>query len=597
MKLNRNLLWGAGSLLLLTGCIDDKYDLSDIDTTSEFRVNDLVLPINLDPVVLSDIIKIEEGDELKEINLNGETFYGVQRTGDFSSDGIEVNAFSVDAEPMEDKTTTFQLEAGTRAGRKADANTASNTYFQAGEVREELEYKAPDIDGAVRALDMVYFDDVVFSIEISTANIPDSWDSELTSSNIYFPKGLSVTKVMASNPTSPQRDPDSYIPETGQLLISKPIVFSGNKAVIELTANAVDLSYYPGAFSYDPSAKHGALDLKSLFLIDSGRLEISGPAQDIASVSEITYDVHFSLERLNATSIMGNIEYDLEGTGLYIDPINLENMPSFLDDPETDLVISNPQIYLNLQNPISKYGLGYQSTLDIVAFRPGEENTFTSPLIKVDATPGSHNFLLAPNPGQVNNIPAGFNNPERLTYSNLDYLLAGHGLPDKLDINIIDPMIPEQTTTQPFELGTSIEGMEGNYMFLAPLSLKEDSKIVKTVDGWWSEDLADLNIDYLTVTADATNGLSTGVTVKVYAINRDGKQISSEGFVTLGMNAVDQPIEITLKGFDGKPFNGIDGIKLYVIAGANDNEPLAPDQVITLDNLKAKVTGYYQREL
>lgn len=37
-------------LLLLTSCIDDNYDLSDVDTTSRINVNDLVLPVNIDPI-------------------------------------------------------------------------------------------------------------------------------------------------------------------------------------------------------------------------------------------------------------------------------------------------------------------------------------------------------------------------------------------------------------------------------------------------------------------------------------------------------------------------------------------------------------------
>ena len=134
-------------------------------------------------------------------------------------------------------------------------------------------------------------------------------------------------------------------------------------------------------------------------------------------------------------------------------------------------------------------------------------------------------------------------------------------------------------------------------MFLAPLSLAEGSTIVKAIDGWWSEDLSDLNIDYLTIIADATNELSTGVIINIFAIDREGNQISTTGSLKLDENAMNAPIEIKLAGIDGKPFNNLDGVKLYVIAGENDGEPLAPNQVITLSNLKAKVTGKYIREL
>ena len=49
MKINYFLtgMASASALLMLPGCIDDNYDLSDIDTTTELKVNDLVVPLNL----------------------------------------------------------------------------------------------------------------------------------------------------------------------------------------------------------------------------------------------------------------------------------------------------------------------------------------------------------------------------------------------------------------------------------------------------------------------------------------------------------------------------------------------------------------------
>lgn len=41
------------SLMLLSACVDDSYDLSDIDTSMEVKVNDLVIPVNLGTVTLS----------------------------------------------------------------------------------------------------------------------------------------------------------------------------------------------------------------------------------------------------------------------------------------------------------------------------------------------------------------------------------------------------------------------------------------------------------------------------------------------------------------------------------------------------------------
>ena len=57
MKIN-HLLTGTSALLALglTACVDDNYDLSDIDTTTRVSINDLVVPANIDEVTLGDII-------------------------------------------------------------------------------------------------------------------------------------------------------------------------------------------------------------------------------------------------------------------------------------------------------------------------------------------------------------------------------------------------------------------------------------------------------------------------------------------------------------------------------------------------------------
>ena len=309
--------------------------------------------------------------------------------------------------------------------------------------------------------------------------------------------------------------------------------------------------------------------------------------------------MQYTLGSLKVNAILGSLEYDLSGTGLNIDPINLSNMPTFLEDPETDLRLSNPQVYLQLKNPIGQYGLKYQSSLNILVQRDGQpDKSFPGPLVQVPATTGMYNFVLAPYPEKISSIPAEFaSGLDNLTYNDLGNILSGNGLPNSLDIQLVNPMIPEQHLMSPFRLGTSIEGMEGSYMFLAPLSLAEGSKIVKVVDGWWSEDLSDLNIDLLSISTNVTNEVSTSVILHVYAIDRDGNQISTEGSLVLPENAVNEPIEIKLTGLDGKPFNNLDGVKIYVMAGENEGQPLAPSQSITLDNIKARVTGNYIRKL
>ncbi|MDE5871634.1 MAG: hypothetical protein K2H22_06820, partial [Muribaculaceae bacterium] len=80
---------------MLTGCVDDKYDLSDIDTTSRFTVNDLTVPVNLSEIKLENVINLDDNDNVEKIVINGRDCYAIVKNGsidptEFSLGGIHV---------------------------------------------------------------------------------------------------------------------------------------------------------------------------------------------------------------------------------------------------------------------------------------------------------------------------------------------------------------------------------------------------------------------------------------------------------------------------------------------------------------------------
>lgn len=593
MRFKFNLCWlAAPAALLLTGCIDDNYDLSNIDTTSQFKINDLVLPLNLDPVVLDDIIEVKEGDKLNKVNINGKVFYAVEQTGDFNSDGVEVDGFTAEPDPLYDKVAVFKPQRTTddltRAGEVSDI------YLLVDPVTEDVEYEAADIDGSIRTLRDIYFNDNLLKIEISTTELGDGIESALENVELEIFKGLEIKSITAGGISY---EPSLYNKEFGTLPLEN-VPFTDNKTAIEIVATAINLDGFElSPFAYDPTTDSGKFDLTSQLNINNSQLKLTATPDELASLETVSYAVHYYVDPLVATSIKGKIAYNLEGTGLNIEPINLEDLPSFLSDPQTNLILSNPQVYLQLQNPVGAYGLGYQSSLLIQAIRDHSiDAQFPSTLIEVPGHTGTFNYLLAPYEKDVKDIPSDFaEDIVKLQYKDLGYLLSGNGLPSALDVKIVDPIIPEKEVTSPFLLNTDIEGMEGKYMFLAPLSLKEGSQIVKSIDGWWSENLEDLTIDVLKVSADASSTIPMDVIITGYAIDKDGNKIetASDFSVELPAGASAEPIVFLIEG----TITDLDGIKLTVLAGSDDDTPLAPDQVITLNNLKAQVSGTYTRKL
>ena len=74
----KSVLISTALLATTTACIDDSYDLSNIDTTTKIAVNDLEIPINLDAVKLDNIIELNDDDQVKVYtDAQGNRFYAV----------------------------------------------------------------------------------------------------------------------------------------------------------------------------------------------------------------------------------------------------------------------------------------------------------------------------------------------------------------------------------------------------------------------------------------------------------------------------------------------------------------------------------------
>lgn len=600
MKLHLHFLSLASGLLLLSSCIDNNYDLSDIDTTSEFKVKDLVLPLNLDPIFLKDVIKVKEGDNLKDTTINGQSFYAVVHSGSFSSDPIHVNSFDADAKPMTEKSATFRVSSR-MANKHRAASDAIKSFLLIQSVEEDLEYtSSSSVDGSIKDITQLYFDDdIVFNIGLSSGALADISESYLQNVTIFLPKGLSVVSVDAGGI---EVAPSAYSPATGALKLDK-VPFSVSNGVssasISVFANALSLADYDNAFTYDQVSESGSFDLKSKFVIDYAELVLSGSPESLAQNDELTYTVNFGLSQdIHPSAFMGVIQYDLSGSGLNIEPVNLENLPDFLDDPNTNLILANPQLYLGLNNPVGVYGLGYQSGFNILVSRTGSQSVdFPGPLVQVEGVQQERfNFLLAPQEMAVSNIPEEFQaDLQRKCYPNLGHILSGEGIPQMLDVELIDPMIEQQETSSPFRLDSNIPAMEGEYLFLAPLALEDGSEIIKKIDGWWSEDLDALTINVLKISALADSDLDMGVKITIYPIDKFGNKIESASVSTVSLpaNSSNLPIEFVMEGV----ITDLDGIAIYVMAAGDDQKPLAPDQYIKLEDIKAKVTGNYTKKL
>lgn len=575
----------------LGGCIDDSYNLDDIDTTTEIKVNDLTLPVNIDQVTLDDIITFDDDSKIKPIDLDGKKVYALVEEGSFDSKPIHIDEVKAEAptlNPTVDELEQLKTPVGTRAFTSQDFAV---TYVMT-EMGNQFSYESDDIDPAVEDLVSAQVSPLVFSIYLQAKNVENSLEKMyFTDLKIQMPKGLTIIAEETNG---------TYDAETGFWTISRHDV-DGSSTMARLTANEVNFK------ANGAKIKNHSLSLDTEFKVLSGRLTIEPKMENGIPrplPENLSFRIDYDLTDLVVESLTGRIKYDLED--MDIAPVTLGDIPDFLSGEGTNITLANPQIYLQTNNPVASDKLRCQSGLSLTALRDNAPaQTYSANggaeaiTIGYGNTPNVYNFLISPSKEGAS-IPAEYAaNISYVPFSTLGQILSsetGAGIPEKIAINLVKPCIPSQTVNN-FPLGRDLDAVNGNYKLIAPLALGDKSVILYThrEDGWNDEDVDALTITKLTVTADVTNLCPVDATVTIYPLDKQGNRIDANLQSTLlKADTPDQKLEVTLTG-EIKHLDGVD-IVARVEAG-NDQSALAPSQTITLKNIRATVSGSYIKKL
>lgn len=310
-----------------------------------------------------------------------------------------------------------------------------------------------------------------------------------------------------------------------------------------------------------------------------------------------------------ASAFSGIINYRLEG--MDIAPISLIDIPEFLSSPGTDIRLSNPQIYLGVNNPVADNSLDCTSGITLTAERNGMQSLSFSPdvnsfTIGHDAgVTGPYNFVLAPNSDDLTTPDRYASNLTFVKFTSLSDLLAvpegaayeNAGIPDRIGVTLDNPEIPEQYVTD-FALGRDLNGVDGTYEVVAPLALENDAVIIYTTteDGWNDEDVDALTINKLSLTATVTNECPLGVEMYAWPIDVRGNRIPGVEVKSsyVGANSSNVALEIEMTGV----ITHLDGVIFEArVEGSDNSSALTPSTVITLKDIRARVSGYYEKGL
>lgn len=551
----------------LTSCTDNDYDLSDIDTNARFSVNDLIIPINLDEIKLDYVIDLKTDSKIKK-NDDGYTYIV---DGEFASNTITVKPFTTNSSQYQSsKSIKLITDVNTNVHKRASENRKPLAH---ADIRNSTAIKAStaNIDSSIIAVDRVGTEmNILLTLQFNGLT-PYIHLININNLELKLLKGLNMTS-----------DIGYYDSESGMLNIGDTQTTTDHRLELNLHITGID------AKKTGVTLENGFFNIDDSVYVKSGQLviysdQVKDPTHPFLP-NEVGYTLSANIGSCTVKSFTGIIKYDI--TGINIDPIDLSDLPDILSQEGTDLILENPQIYVNINNPLyQKYHLFAKAGLCLT----GNE-TYKTASDAVVINQAENTFVLSPFKPQK--LCQGFEHAQHVVFSDLGKVISSEGkkIPNQVDVKLISPMIPEQHVTD-FILGDPIQPVKGNWMLYAPLTLTSSSiiKYTKTWDDWQDKDLDGLTIEKAEVNATISSDVPLDLDVSFTLLGKEGKLT---GKATLAANAINSEMNIPLTG---TTISKIYGMTIDVMIQGSGST-ISPSQKIVVKNLNAKVSGYYDKE-
>lgn len=583
------LLAGIG----LSGCVDSDYDLSDIDTTAQFKVNDLTIPVNLNDILLSDIIKVNNnpGDIIQEID--GE--YVVIRDGDFKSDPIKVEETTVRTEAVEPIVTTVYKYEGSGYLPPNFTIPAQTYSYEVTPCFSTFHSETDNIPTNIRSIESAQTT-WTMSVEIKLQG-NTSMFSQMAFHNlvIVLPAGLQGPEIAFD----------------GTIQVSD-FVLSGSKTThtLDVDINNIDFDKFKASpenkfeFTPGPIGSKGHIMIEGRVGLKSGEIIVETKSSTTQAPGSATMITAPSFSPIQVKTITGDFYYSLDTFN--VSDVDISGLPDFLAGDETDLALTNPQIYISINNPLASYGLKPTSGLSITASRPSGNSApaMLNPgqVITVGANKGiAGPYMFCLSPETPDPMYAPFAGAQHVGYAALSDVFSGQGIPDKLKVDFVDASVKGHVNK--FVIGQELQTVTGKYTFYSPLNLVPGSKIVysDTEDGWSDDTVEKLTITRLKLSTTVVNSLPLDAEITGYPISTDrGKQCVDP---TTGKPVTITPVKVKANSTeaivlvtDGTVVD-LDGIVFRATVISAEAQNLKPSGTLKLTKIRATADGYYTDKL
>lgn len=585
-------LLSCGLLTLGTGCTDNDFDLSKIDTTIGIGGDGLTLPTNsTESIMLDDFLELNNSD-LVSIASNGD--YMFHKEGDDCTPAHpNIDMVVVTSQGINNnfKVAVTVPPSALLSGRKLSKRAKKIDLIKAGGKVAEFEY----VGNAPKEIE-----------ELTSAGVSAPVTIRVNLSNDlkgFVPKfkelTLQIPSYMHLDITSCSPNSYSYDPKTGKITLKD--VNTASDIVIKGDVTTLDFKAAPttnNKLTFVANKKNeGKVNMK-------GEIETSISFDEInANVTSIPSDLHLSavmsMGDITITSAKGKFNPDIDLGNL--GNIKINDVPDFLTGDEVNVNLHNPIIELKIGSDIAV--TGKVSGTIVATFDNGKPNRSVD-IPKMTIKPNANTRIcICKHKEGVDDT----NYDEVVEVPNLSDIFATIPKTIKFDADAS----ADATKEAEVKLGHKYI-ITPKYNITAPLAFDAGANISYTdsFDGW-NEDIEDCEFaegTYIELTADIENKLPAYLDVNADAIDVDGNKMSQDlievkvsnsiAASTDGVQAKTTPITITLREKKSGMLKKVDGLEynIKLAAGEGNNAIVgktinAYHHTITAKNIKVKLVG------
>ncbi len=542
--MKKNFFFGISCLALasclLSACVDDKYDVNDMDMTIG-STSDLALPsLSTDSILLKNIMDLGEDDIIKV--KDGE--FRLVTSGQANMTETEVNEITISKPDIEAVHTNVQLNTnGNPARYRAVAGVPDETFAYTITEQNKAFFEVNETSNVISE-DLVDVDAVAFKEGIvlkSTLNLTFSNGGDfikkihLQNLSLSTPKDLSFEKAELTYTQNGQSRTNQVSISDGLVSISGEndvVVDAGKPVYLALTLDMAEVNGNGISFVNKKIEINSLFKFNGTFAIKSEEFENLSAAQlqqiqdnGIASVipQEVAFDIvsafsdNISVVRVDAIAQKAVSEPE---------PIVLDNMPNFLKDESVKIVLNNPPFIIEWNNPFPAGSLvnpdaaAVKNNLTIESVK-GDE-VIARKLATLSGIPSGKSILVLADAPATAEVPARYASYNRINVvvENLNELLMT--IPDKICINFapvtiaLKDLVPGQYNTQvDYCVDTPLEFLGGSKLIYEDVEDVEDDM----------DDASDFDAKAIEIQANVVTNLPMDLTLSVDALDRNGRSL------------------------------------------------------------------------